>query len=114
GRAHREDGRRHPRAPGRGGRQGGGPRDGRAVNWRWVWRQVWPILATLGLIVLLWWALNASGAVSSSSLPSPATVWTEFWRLVRDGTIPTAAGKTVLRLLVSFGVALVLGTLVGF
>jgi NitT/TauT family transport system permease protein len=84
------------------------------VNGRWVWRQLWPILATLGMIVLVWWALTASGAVSSSSLPSPATVWTEFWRLVRDGTIPTAAGRTVLRLVVSFGVALVLGTLVGF
>ncbi len=81
---------------------------------RWVWRQVWPILATLGLIVLVWWALNATGAVSSSSLPSPATVWTEFWRLVRDGTIPVAAGRTVLRLIISFGIALVLGTLVGF
>jgi NitT/TauT family transport system permease protein len=86
----------------------------RASNARWVWRQAWPILLTVGVILVAWAVVSATGAVSTTSLPSPATVWSTFWRLVGDGTIPKATGKTVLRLVVSFGLALVIGTLLGF
>ena len=84
-----------------------------ATNARWVWRQAWPVLLTLGVVLAIWAIVSATGAVSTKSLPSPATVWSTFWRLVRDGTIPTATAKTVLRLVVAFGVALVVGTLLG-
>jgi NitT/TauT family transport system permease protein len=86
----------------------------RASNARWVWRQAWPVLLTLGVILVAWWFVTATGIVSTSTLPSPATVWSTFWRLVADGTIPTAAGKTIVRLIVAFGIALVLGTLLGY
>jgi NitT/TauT family transport system permease protein len=82
-------------------------------NARWVWRQAWPILAAVGAVLAVWSIVSVTGLVSTSSLPSPATVWTTFWDLVRDGTIPTATGRTVLRLVVSFGIALVLGTVLG-
>jgi len=78
-----------------------------------VWRQAWPVLLTLGVVLAVWAIVSATGAVSTSSLPSPATVWSTFWRLVRDGTIPTATAKTVLRLVVAFGIALIVGTLLG-
>lgn len=84
-----------------------------AANARWVWRQAWPILLTVGVILGAWAVVSGTGLVNTKSLPSPATVWSTFWQLVRNGTIPTAAGKTVLRLVVSFGVALILGTLLG-
>jgi NitT/TauT family transport system permease protein len=100
------------------GRDGSGTRVGTearaASNARWVWRQAWPVLLTLGVILLVWWFVSATGIVSTSTLPSPGTVWRTFWTLVADGTIPTAAGKTILRLLVAFGIALVLGTLLGY
>lgn len=84
-----------------------------ATNARWVFRQAWPVLLTVGVIMAAWWFVTATGIVDSQSLPSPATVWTTFWTLVRDGTIPTAAGKTIVRLIVAFGIALVIGTLLG-
>ncbi len=79
-----------------------------------MWRQAWPVLLTVGVILFAWWFVTATGLVSTTSLPSPATVWATFWRLVEDGTIPTAAGKTIVRLIVAFGIALVLGTLLGY
>ncbi len=106
--------------PGGAGGAGGPEGDGQpavasrgATNARWVWRQAWPVLLTLGVVLVIWAIISATGAVSTSSLPSPATVWSTFWRLVRDGTIPTATAKTVLRLVVAFGIALVVGTLLG-
>jgi NitT/TauT family transport system permease protein len=82
-------------------------------NSSWVWRQAWPVLLAVGAVLVVWTIVSVTGLVSTSSLPSPATVWTTFWDLVRDGTIPTAAGRTLLRLILSFGVALILGTVLG-
>jgi NitT/TauT family transport system permease protein len=78
-----------------------------------VWRQAWPVLLTLCAVVALWAIVSATGAVSESALPSPAAVWSTFWDLVSDGTIPTATAKTLLRLVVAFGIALIVGTLLG-
>jgi NitT/TauT family transport system permease protein len=109
--------------PGNGDGRGSGPTGGTdatqsasprgATDARWIWRQAWPVLLTLAAILAIWAIVSATGAVSTSSLPSPATVWSTFWRLVRDGTIPTATARTLLRLVIAFGIALILGTLLG-
>ncbi len=84
-----------------------------SANARWVWRQAWPVLLTVGVVVAIWTIVSVTGAVSTTSLPSPATVWTTFWHLVANGRIPADTGRTVLRLVASFAVALALGTLLG-
>jgi NitT/TauT family transport system permease protein len=69
-----------------------------------------PLAGILGLIAV-WWV--ASALTNSRALPSPAMVWTAFVHGVKNGTIPRAALKTLLRLLFSFATAIVIGTLIG-
>jgi len=75
---------------------------------KWLVRELAPPLTGIvGSIAL--WALVA--AVSdSAAIPSPAAVWSAFVAGVRNGTIPEAAAKTLIRLMFSFVVAVVLGT----
>ena len=81
---------------------------------RSIGRQVWPVLLTLAVVIAVWAILAEAGIWSPHVLPSPAKVWSSFWRHVRDGTIPEAAGKTLLRLAFGFGVSIAIGTLIGF
>jgi NitT/TauT family transport system permease protein len=78
---------------------------------RWVAREVGPILAGIGGLLVAWAVLAA--AVDSASLPSPLAVWRAFVDGMRDGTIPEAAAKTLIRLVFSFAVAIALGTAIG-
>jgi NitT/TauT family transport system permease protein len=78
---------------------------------RWAVRELGPPLAGIvGAVVV--WALIAALA-NVESLPTPAQVWQAFVDGMRDGTIPEAAAKTLLRLAFSFVVAVVVGTLLG-
>ena len=78
---------------------------------RWVAKELGPPLAGVaGLIVV--WALVAA-ATSSTAIPSPAEVWNAFVAGMRDGTIPEAAVKTLIRLAFSFAVSIVIGTAIG-
>jgi NitT/TauT family transport system permease protein len=61
--------------------------------------------------VVVWWIVAA--ATDSSAIPSPAAVWSAFVEGVRDGTIPEAAVKTLIRLGFSFVVAVGFGTALG-
>jgi NitT/TauT family transport system permease protein len=70
-------------------------------------------LAGIAVVVAVWWLISATGLVSSSKLPSPATVWTALWDRVQDGTIPVGIGTSLLRLAFGMAVAVILGTLVG-
>lgn len=79
---------------------------------RWVGREVGPLLAGIGGLLLAWALLAA--VVDSSSLPSPLAVWRAFVDGMRDATIPEAAAKTLIRLAFSFAVAIALGTAIGF
>ena len=78
---------------------------------RWVGRELGPVLTGIvGLLVV--WTLVAA-VVDTSSLPSPLAVWRSFLDGLRDGTIPDAAAKTLIRLAFSFAVAIVVGTAIG-
>jgi NitT/TauT family transport system permease protein len=78
---------------------------------RWVGRELGPILAGIGGLLLVWILLAA--LVDSSSLPSPLAVWRSFLDGIGDGTIPEAAAKTLIRLAFSFAVAIAVGTAIG-
>lgn len=68
-----------------------------------------PLAGVAGLIAV--WAVVA--AIWPSLLPTPLQAWDALVRGVRDGSIPEAAGKTLIRLAFSFVVAIVIGTAIG-
>ena len=80
---------------------------------RWVAKEAGPVLVATFGVLLLWVLLTASGIVPPSVLPTPAAVWDALWSGIADGTIPTAAAKTLIRLTFAFGVSIVLGTALG-
>ena len=75
---------------------------------RWLGRELGPPLVGIAGAVVLWAIL-----ASTTSIPSPAVVWSAFVDGVRDGTLQDAAAKTLIRLAFSFVVAVVIGTTLG-
>jgi NitT/TauT family transport system permease protein len=78
---------------------------------RWLVRELTPPLTGIvGAIAI--WALIAA-TTDTTAIPSPAVVWSAFVEGMRDGTIPEAAFKTLIRLTFSFVVAVVVGVALG-
>lgn len=63
----------------------------------------------------MWWAVTASGLIPPDKLPSPADVWNAFTSNLTgpDGLLAAARGS-LIRLAFALGVAVVVGTLIGF
>jgi NitT/TauT family transport system permease protein len=78
---------------------------------RWLAEELGPPLAGIAGAIAVW-ALVAA-ATDSSAIPSPAVVWSAFLEGVRNGTIPEAAAKTLIRLAFSFVVAVAIGVALG-
>lgn len=65
------------------------------------------------LLVLVWAAIHASGAVDPVLLPSPAETARAFYKGMGDGTLGTDFGKTVVRTLSSFVIAMLVAVPLG-
>jgi NitT/TauT family transport system permease protein len=80
-----------------------------------VFDRVWPRLALVAGILLVWWAATASGLVSPLKLPPPADVWSAFTSNLTgpDGLLVAVRGS-LIRLAFALSVAVVMGTLIGF
>jgi NitT/TauT family transport system permease protein len=74
-------------------------------------RELVPPLVGIAGLIAVWWI--AASLTNTNALPSPADAWTAFVHGMRNGTIPRAAAKTLIRLAFSFGLAIVIGTLLG-
>ncbi|ESS72348.1 ABC-type transporter, integral membrane subunit [Methyloglobulus morosus KoM1] len=69
-----------------------------------------PVLSLLALLVL--WQVLAT-CLNSNNLPSPLVVGSVFWQGCLSGQIPYHLGVTLLRLIVSFSIAMLLGCAIG-
>jgi sulfonate transport system permease protein len=84
-----------------------------------VLKQVGPRAAALGGLVLVWWAVSATGFFDETVLPSPAEVGGAFVDgLLRRGrpgneSIIAAMYASLIRLAIGMAVAVVLGTIIG-
>lgn len=78
-----------------------------------VWATTWPKLVAVGVVLLTWQVVVWSGWRPSYVLPGPTPVFSRLWRDLLHGTLLDATGVTLRRGLVDFGVALVLGTMLG-
>jgi NitT/TauT family transport system permease protein len=80
---------------------------------RRIWSATWPKLAALVLGLLIWQLVVWSGWKPEYILPGPATVLSEFWEELTDGTFLTATRITMQRAFVGYSTALVIGVVVG-
>lgn len=70
-------------------------------------------LAALSMLLLLGlWQVLAMG-LHSASLPLPGKVATIFWQACVSGELPYHLGMTLLRLIISFSIAMFLGCTIG-
>lgn len=76
--------------------------------------QIWPRAAVVAAVVLLWWAVYATGFWDRVLLPSPASVWEALTsHLTGPNGLIAVAYRSVFRLLVGLGLAVALGTPIG-
>ena len=78
---------------------------------RWAARELGPPLVGIVGAILVWAAVATT--TSTSAIPSPAAVWSAFLDGMRDGSIPDAAIKTLIRLAFSFVTAVIVGVALG-
>ena len=80
-----------------------------------VFDQVWPRVAIVAAILLIWWAVYEAGVFEPNELPSPADVWNALTaNLTGEDGLLAAAWGSLLRLALSLGFAIVVGTFIGF
>ncbi|WP_338040167.1 ABC transporter permease [Methylocucumis oryzae] len=74
------------------------------------WHNLLPVLSILVLLAV--WQIAADD-LNSPVLPTPKAVATVFWAAVQSGQLPYHLGMTLVRLLVSFTIAMLLGCSIG-
>lgn len=81
---------------------------------RRAWGSAWPQLAAVGLALLAWQVVVWLGLKPAWVLPGPDAVLPElFGDLTRDTRLLEAVGTTLRRGAAGFGVAIIIGTLIG-
>ena len=79
---------------------------------RSVWGALWPKLLAIAIVIGLWELLYLSGW-KHDVVPAPATVFSYLWAQLHTAVLWQAIGTTVRRAVLGFGLALVIGVVVG-
>ena len=89
-----------------------GPRD-RTGRGRRIWFAIWPKVAAVVLAIFAWQCVVWSGWKPPYALAPPREAFGELWELTKDGTVFKAIGVTMSRAARGFGLALIVGVVVG-
>jgi sulfonate transport system permease protein len=79
---------------------------------RRVWAAVWPKLLAIAIVIGIWELIHLSGW-KSSILPGPAAVFSGLWAQLHHALLWRAIGTTLRRAVIGFGLAIVIGVVVG-
>jgi NitT/TauT family transport system permease protein len=82
------------------------------LPWR-VWRAIWPQLAAIAVVIAIWQLVVLSGVKPGYVLPGPLEVGERLLKDVTDSSLLAAIGTTIRRIAVGFGLALLIGSLIG-
>jgi NitT/TauT family transport system permease protein len=82
------------------------------LPWR-IWRATWPQVAAIGVVIGVWQLVVMSGVKPNYVLPGPLPVAERLLHDITDSSLLTAIGTTLRRIAVGFGLALLIGSLVG-
>ena len=80
---------------------------------RSVWSNLWPKLAAIGIVLLIWQGVVWAGFRPSYVLPGPIPVLAELGRDLLGPDLPLAIAITMQRAAIGFGLALLMGTGIG-
>src|ERR1700761_129396 len=92
-----------------------GPEPGRrdaAERARRVWAVVWPKLAAVALVWVVWELVHLTGW-KKYVLPGPGVTLSNLWNQAQTGLLWHAVGDTLLRAVLGSALAVVIGTIVG-
>jgi NitT/TauT family transport system permease protein len=79
---------------------------------RRVWAALWPKLAAVTLVWVVWELVHLTGW-KKWVLPGPGVTLTNLWEQAKTGLLWHAAGDTLLRAVIGYALAVVIGTVVG-
>jgi sulfonate transport system permease protein len=79
---------------------------------RRVWAALWPKLAAVALVWLVWELVHLTGW-KKLVLPGPGVTLSNLWDQAQTGLLWHAAGDTLLRAVIGYALAVVIGTVVG-
>jgi NitT/TauT family transport system permease protein len=80
--------------------------------WR-AWRATWPLVAAIAVVIGAWQLVVMSDWRPTYVLPGPLTVGERLLRDITSGEIHPAVGTTMRRIGMGFGLALLIGSLIG-
>lgn len=80
---------------------------------RRAWSSLWPKLAAVGIVLLLWQTAVWTGWRPEYLLPSPKAVFGRLWDDIGTATLWHAVYNTMERAVIGFCVAIVIGAAVG-
>lgn len=78
-----------------------------------AWSSSWPMLAAIALFIAAWQIVVLTGWKPDYVLPPPLPVFQRLWADVMDGSLLSAAAITMKRAAIGYGMALVIGVLLG-
>ena len=79
---------------------------------RRLWAALWPKLAAVALVWVIWEAVHLTGW-KKYVLPGPGVTLSNLWDQAQTGLLWHAVGDTLLRAILGYALAVVIGTLVG-
>jgi len=77
-----------------------------------TWSAVWPKLAAVGLVLVVWELIHLTGW-KKFVFPGPGITLSNLWEQAKTGLLWHAIGTTLERAVLGFALALVIGTVVG-
>ena len=78
-----------------------------------IWRRAWPQLAAVAVVLAVWQLIVVTGLRPAYVLPGPLTVLERLGKDLADASLLAAIATTTRRIAVGFGLALVIGSLIG-
>ncbi len=85
----------------------------RESAFRRAWASVWPKVMAVGIVLLLWQAIVATGLLEDYQLPNPADVLDRLWADLQTPQLWGAIATTMRRAVWGFGLAILIGVVIG-